>query len=199
MLQGFAEQDCVSEGRDVTPGIHSCDEQLWIKSHLTNTVFLSAWLILPWVHDSKCTEQLLWWSHCPPAPEPCAVCLPKAGLFPEPQPVLSKKRPLQTLPQPGQGHSTVPRAGSGAGFARAAVGACGCSLGDYEHVCAGQSHAATVSRALRPQRLCHRSLGRRNGALPALLSSLHTGSALMGKMHLPAIKGQQGSASQVRF
>lgn len=85
------------------------------------------------------------------------VRAPKAELFPEPQRVLSLcpfQNPFTTR---GRVHSTVPRAGSGRGFARAPMRACGCSLGDYEHVCAGQSHVPTVSsatpRALRPQQL----------------------------------------------
>lgn len=142
------------------------------------------------------------------------VMTPKAELLPEPQRVLSLC-PFQkkTSPNPfttrGRVHSSVPRAGAGAGAgpvcARAPVPmrAWGCSSGDYEHGCAGQSHVPTVSSAtpgpLRPQQLCHCLLCHRNETLQALLSSPTKGSALMGKMFLPAVMGQQGSASQVRF
>lgn len=122
-----------------------------------------------------------------------------------PKAELNRSRALsKTSPKPfttrGRVHSTVPRAASGPGFARAPMRACGCSLWDYEHVCAGQSHAPTVSsatpRALRPQRLCHCLLCHRNGMLqPLLRSPTHK----KGKMSLQAIKGQQGGASQVRF
>ncbi|XP_014122810.2 G-protein coupled receptor 146 isoform X1 [Zonotrichia albicollis] len=75
------------------------------------------------------------------------VTTPRAELLPEPQRVLPLCPFQNPFPTRGRVHSTVPRAGSGPGGARAPMRACGCSLGDYEHVCAGQSHVPTVPSA----------------------------------------------------
>lgn len=131
------------------------------------------------------------------------VTTPKAELFPEPQRVLSlcpfQKKPLQTLSQPAPGY-TAPCLGQdqALGVARAPMRACGCSLGDYEHVCAGRSHCPQCPVPRRGQRGHSGSQGLlcpRNQTRHSLLSSLTKGTGSMGKMFLR----QQGSASQVRF
>lgn len=159
----------------------------------------------------SCTKQL-------PQFDAAAICLPlrtysKAWTVLGPQ-----QRPFQKTPlkAPFTVMNTECRivlmAGSGPLLLQQTfvpIRACSWSLKDYVYVCAGEVTCIHRARCHYPgQRSGVSGLFlsspvvssyKRHEILEFLLSSLWKGSHLMGKMFLPAIKQQQGTASQVRF
>lgn len=183
----------------MSPGIPSCDEQLGIKSHLTHNISVSLapsaagpWHRIAAVMVTSCTKAL--WCDAAVVRPPLRNDT-KGWAVPKPQRVLSfcpfQKTPLQTLSQPGAG-STAPCPGPA--FARAARGARGCSLGDYDSECRAVTcvQCPVPAQGTAATALCHCHS-------QTCSSALLTHHSFMGKMLLPASKGQQGSASQVRL
>lgn len=140
----------------MTPGIPSCDEQLWRKSPLTNTVFLSAWLILLRVHDSVgvhgIAALMVRFFSCSKAPRVwCGRCLSPVTQWHQrlncwsPNTSQNKSSPKPFHKQ-GQDQAWLCQSSNESVWLQL--------RGLWWAVCAGQSQQTQCPVALRPPRLC---------------------------------------------